>query len=439
MSDPSPIVEARSSTLDWVEWVLVVLFFVLPTVLGWIRKLTRKETPEAEPGAFDEELEERPAAPGGRQTAHTMARPTTAPSASSFSRAHEPGTLPTVATVTGASGTESLLRELDLIPGLGRILSQSGAKLTGIGRASQGSSPWRWVGGIQAAAATVMARTPELRGEIYEALELPPEGINVSSLEELQAQPELLVASWTETLFADVLGLWIAGPIWARGRLASLMDAGAVSEMNWNIRSGVLALNPPAALMAPAFGLVLRQFGMSRDGQAVEDMAGRTGESLTLNILGLPRRISLRFPMDALVLETRSALRRVLTTEYSVLGDWKPSHQLEQRWLNSMKEAQRWAKRVEAGQLVREPGVVTTLGALWLLMSYGQVRAEELLTKASEKGPRRIAHGVRGVESFRGQGGLPSRGAMVESLLLGALLAPPVSRNRGRRSDQSAL
>lgn len=480
MSDPLPVVEAKSVVPEWLDWILILVFFVGPTIWNWIRRASQgsgKESGKPKRGRPPAAPQPKPAVSKASQTARNqpqVGRPVTvrpgAPDASraqSLRRGEEllgnPGTRKapgraaraasramdtvhepvwdeassssrmalTVDDMSQAPALSALLAPLARQGAIGAVLQQAEVQRALNERLAFSAAPWRLTGAMQVAGVAIQSRIPGLRQEVYAAAGLPQEGVQISSLQELVEVPELLVASWIEVLFSDVVGLWTAGPVHARARVVSLIQSGAVSEMNWNVRSGGMVLNPPARLVAPVLSGVLRQYGAIREAQDLSALVDEEAEgSLKLNIQGLGRTVALTLPEEVLVSESLSAIRNLAEFNYASLGKWAPAAEFVQRWAQVMPGVRRFGEDLKNRRVRSEATLENVLGLLWECSVQGTVRVDALLTKAkAESEPKRS----RQRESISGlsQGGLAplSRQSLVESLVVGTLMAPPGGRS----------
>lgn len=479
MSDPLPVVEAKSVVPEWLDWILILVFFVGPTIWNWIRRASQgagQENPKPKPTKPARPAQPKPTAarsgqserqrrganqPAGRATASSRNRaegvrrgeelleklgarkaPGRASSseASSVEAVHEQvweesspqsRAALTVDEMSQAPALSTLLAPLARQGAIGGVLQQAEVQRAIHERLAFSAAPWRLTGAMQVAGVAVQSRIPGLRQEVYAAAGLPQEGIQITSLQELVEVPELLVASWIEVLFSDVLGLWTAGPVYARARVVSLIQSGAVSEMNWNVRSGGMVLNPPARLVAPVLSGVLRHYGAIREAQDLSALVDEEAEgSLKLNIQGLGRTVALTLPEEILVSESLSAIRSLAEFNYSSLGKWAPASEFAQRWAEVMPGVRRFGENLKFGRVQRAMTLDTVLGLLWECSVQGTAQVDALLAKAQvESGPKR---GRQRETSSGYPGGILeplTRQSLVESLVVGTLISPPGGRS----------
>lgn len=503
MSDAPNLVLAGAGLPDWLEWVLILVFFVGPTVIGWLRKLAQgaATSPEGTPapapnpqkaspakakpsGASARQASRketrrearerqiptssRPAARSGAQRPVQRTKPATAAASSRMQRTERPKpswqrrtaaaelaeqeealrreeqreetsvrTRLSVGSLSGREALASMLSPLAQVPALREVLGQPDVLRSLQDRLSSISAPWRLVGAFQVAGVASVARVPGLRQEVYQAAGLPEDGLQITSLQELARNPELLAAAWVEILFADALGLAVAGPAWARARVAGLVASGAVSDMRWDARARTMVINPPARIVAPVLAHVLRQGSEIKEAQAVEALAGEASAApLSLHVLGLGQTFSMELPEEALVIESQQMLQRMMGTAFMSLNSFRPADRMGENWEAMGPSVRRWVERLRGRSVESAPSLESSFGLFYACSLWGTDAVETLLASADV---RQSAPGTRGGAGAQkvgpGLGAIPGAQAMVESMLVGSLLASPASRRHERRSQ----
>ncbi len=476
MSDPVRILEAKSALPEWLDWVLLVVFFVGPTVWKWIRsasqrlpsepkprpEVRRKEAGRPAPAAAPRKAAKAGSVPVSPRAASAPVRPAGRPQSKDSSQVaneqrieelarneasvwgNEAPVKKAVFTLDDLSGPAALgplLQPMATTPALRAVLQNPDVQRALGERVARGAAPWRLVGAMQVAGVSAVGRVPGLREELNRVAGLPEEGIQIQSLQELQVNPEILVGGWTEVLFADALGLWIGGPAYAKARVKSLVEAGSLSQLSWNVRSGGMVLNPPARLIAPVLASVLRKFGAIREAQDLVAMVDEEeGGQLTLNLQGLGRPFAMVLPEEVLVDASIQVMRAIMDAEYVSLGKWSPSAKAQSRWSEVMPGVAKWGDELKRGRVTRNLSIASSLGLLWACANTSVGQVEAWLAKAQLEEPaayKRQASRSTGVTS----GGVLqplNRQSLVESLLVGAIMAPPASK-RGASRSQSFL
>lgn len=186
-----------------------------------------------------------------------------------------------------------------------------------------GDFPFGLPGAVGTLAASLVTAVPELREEIAKVIygNLPTGG--VKQLQELVSQPQFLAASWGESVFENVLGLTLMGPLYSKALVTLAQRAGADENVSVALSpSGTLSMRvPPQVAVAAASDLLLRLGYLQWADKAEVLAAGRwpTPDHLVLRLSVFHRVVSLEAPLAPLIEATMAMYGNLLTTRLSSL------------------------------------------------------------------------------------------------------------------------